>query len=263
MQIRLFGDPSAYSSPHPILTINFSVSLRFPLAPTPSRETGGIQLSAEDAPLQHVLAQSITPHIVDGTPFGDAVGIAVQCLDFGRRTEEGQGYWSVVRARLVPSSIHLHPSLSAALLDEVPVRIAPTQTRIIPLRLRISPRERIPREVKQLDVELTCVAFTSLCQSNAEQAPSYTRNNAQPMIQSTFVFRTTLPLTHVPLWTQEKHVPIQASYFFAKSIPTVFLVKPPKEAFGDSQTVLGQHDKVDTSKCRGNEPILALRKSEA
>lgn len=158
--------------------------------------------------------------------------------------------------------MHLPPSLSVALLDEIPVRIAPTQSRIVPLRLFISPLERIPEEVKQLDVELTCVPFTSLCQSNTEQAPSYTHNNAQPMIQNTFVFRTTLPLTHVPLWTQEKHVPIQASYFFAKSMPTVFLVKPPKEAFGDSQTVLGQHDRASATKCRGNEPILALRKSE-
>lgn len=153
--------------------------------------------------------------------------------------------------------------MSVALLDEVPIRIAPTQTRIIPLRLCISPRERIPEEVKQLDVELTCMPLTSLCQPNTEQTLPYARNNTRSVIQNTFGFRTTLPLTHVPLWTQEKHVPIQASYFFAKSMPTVFLVKPPKEAFGDSQTVLGEYDKVDTSKCRGNEPILALRKSEA
>ncbi|KAG8217230.1 hypothetical protein J3R82DRAFT_5317 [Butyriboletus roseoflavus] len=254
-EIRLFGDPSAYSSPHPILTLNFSVSLQFTCSPTPSLETGRIQFPIEDAPLRHVLAHSITPHIVDGTPFGDAVGIGVHCLDFGRWTEDGQGYWSVVRARLVPSSIHLPLSLSVALLDEVPVRIAPTQSRILPLQLSISAPEKIPEEVKQLDVELTCVPFTLLCQPNTDQN---TRNNAQPMIQNTFVFRATLPLTHVPLWTREQHVPIQASYFFAKSMPTVFSVKPPKGAFGDSQTVLGQQDRADTSKCRGNEPILAL-----
>ena len=80
------------------------------------------------------------------------------------------------------------------------------------------------------------------------------------MTQSAFVLRTTFPLTHVPLWTEEKHVPIQASYFFENSIPTIFLVKPPKEAIGNSQAVLGRHY---SSKCRGNEPILALRKSEA
>lgn len=191
------------------------------------------------------------------------MGIGVQCLDFGRRTEEGQGYWSIVRAHLVPGPIRLPPSLSVALLDEAHVRIAPTQTRIIPLRLCISSPERIPEEVQQLNVELTCVPFASLWQPNTEQAPSYTRDNARPMTQSTFVFRTTLPLTHVPLWTQEKHVPIQASYFFAKSMPTVFLVKPPKEVLGNSQTDLGRRDRVDPSKCRGNEPILALRKSKA
>jgi hypothetical protein len=204
-------------------------------------ETDGTQLPIEDAPLQHVLAHSVTPHIVDGTPFGDAVGIGVQCLDFGCRAE---GYWSIVSVCLGSSSTHLSPSLSVALLDDVPVRIAPTQTRLIPIRL--SSLERIPEDVKQLDVQLTCV--------------SSTRDNAQLMLQSTFVLRTTLPLTHVPLWTQEKHVPIQASYFFAKSMPSVFSVKPPKEAFGNSQTILGQRD---NSKCRGNEPILALRKSKA
>ena len=137
----------------------------------------------------------------------------------------------------------------------MPIRIAPTQTRIIPILL--SSLERIPEDVKQLDVELTWVSSTALCQPTMEQHPSNTYGNAQPMIQRTFVLRTTLPLTHVPLWTQEKHVPIQASYFFAKSMPSVFVVKPPKEAFGDSQTILGQRD---NTRCRGNEPILALRK---
>lgn len=93
-----------------------------------------------------------------------------------------------------------------------------------------------------------------------EQVSSYTRNDSQSMIQITFALRAALPLTHVPLWTQEDHVPIHASYFFAKSMPTVFVVKPPREAFGDSQIVLGQHDNIDSSKCKGNEPILALRK---
>jgi len=220
----------------------------------------GIQLPVEGAPLRHAVAHSVTPHIVDGTPFGDAIGIGVQCLHFGRRTE---GCWSVVRARLVPSSIQLLPSLSIALLDEVPVRIVPTQTRIIPLRLCISPLERIPKDVKQLDIELTCVLSPALYQPTMEQVPSYTHDDPQSMIQSTFILRTTLPLTHVPLWTQETNLPIHASYFFAKSMPTVFVVKPPKEAFGDFQIVLGQHDNIDASRCKGNEPILALRKSNA
>ena len=254
LQIRLFGDPSAYSSPYPILTLNISVSLHLPCSPTPSLGTDDIQLPIEDAPLQHVLAHSVIPHVVDGTPFGDAVGIGVRCLDFGRQTE---GYWSVIRARLVPSSIRLPPSLSVVLLGEEPVRIAPTQTRIIPLRLCISLLERIPEDVKQLEIELTCVRSTALSQPTMERVPSCIRGDAQPMTQSTFIHRTTLPLTHVPFWTQEEHVPIQASYFFAKSMPTVFVVKPPIEAFGDSHAP-GQH--YNTSKCRGNEPILALRK---
>ncbi|KAI9568965.1 hypothetical protein HD554DRAFT_2254838 [Boletus coccyginus] len=252
-EIRLFGDPSAYSSPHPILTLNFSVFLQFPYSPTPLLETDGIQLPVEGAPLRHALAHSVTPHIVDGTPFGDAIGIGVQCLHSGCRTE---GCWSVVRARLVSSSVQLSPSLSVALLDEVPVRIAPTQTRIIPLR--ISFPERIPKDIKQLDVELTCVLSTASYQLTVEQVSSYTRDDSQSMIQITFALRAALPLTHVPLWTQEDHVPIHASYFFAKSMPTVFVVKPPREAFGDSHIVLGQHDNIDASKCKGNEPILAL-----
>lgn len=53
------------------------------------------------------------------------------------------------------------------------------------------------------------------------------------------------------------------SFVFSKSTPTVFLVKPLKEAFGDYQTALGEHERVDTSKYRGNEPIPAFRKYKA
>lgn len=190
-------------------------------------------------------------------PFGDAVGVGVQCLDLGRWTA---GYWSVVRARIVPGPAYLPPSLSVALLDDVPIRIAPTQTRIIPIRLHIHSLERIPKDVKELDFELTCVSFTVWCQPTTDQAPYYTHDYARPATPNIFLLRVTLPLTHVPHWTQEKHVSIQASYFFAKSMPTVFLVKAPKEAFGDSQAVLERHHNIYTSKCRGNEPILALRK---
>ncbi|KAG9318168.1 hypothetical protein JVU11DRAFT_244 [Chiua virens] len=226
-EIRLFGDPSAYSSSHPILTLNFSVSLQFPYFPMPSPETDG----HNDAPLQHIPAHSIAPHVVDGTPFGQAIGIGVQSLDFGR---DGQGYWSIVR---------------------FPHALQPTQTRIIPLLLSLSPLERIPASVKQLDVELTYVSSSCVSKSANGQPPSHIVNDAQPTVQSTFTLHATLPLTHVPLWTQEEHIPVHASFFFADSMPSIYLVKPPKVAFGESQIATGQHD---IGKCRGNEPILAL-----
>ncbi|KAF9228756.1 alpha/beta-hydrolase [Gyrodon lividus] len=195
-EIRLFGDPNVYSSPYPILTLNFSVALEFPCAPAPLFQTTRTQISVESSPIQHIPTHSITPHIVDGTPFGEAIGIGM-------------------RARLNPGLKPLPPSLSLALLDGMPIRIAPTQMRVIPLRLLISSFERIPEDVVELDVELTC---------------------------ETFILRTSLPLTHIPLWTETEHIPIRATYFFAGSMVTAFSVKPPRKA----------------KRCRGNEPILAL-----
>ena len=234
--------------------------LQFPCSPQPSHERSRAQYHIEDAPLQQMPAHSITPYIVDGTPFGDAIGIAVQCLDFGHLTENGQGYWSVINAHLSPA-VSLPSSLAVQLLNEVPIRIAPSQTRIIPLCLLISSSERIPEYVGQLHVELTCVPYTSPRQTITDHS-SHAHGDPQSVIQRAVILKAALPLTHVPLWTREEHVPILASYFFANSMPSIFVVEPPKEAINDPLVVSGQHNKVDTTKCKGNEPVLALRKSE-
>jgi hypothetical protein len=179
-------------------------------------------------------------------------------LDFG--VDQGQGYWSVISARLVPGLKLLPPSLSLALLDGLPVRVAPTQTRVIPLRLSISPLERISEDIVELDVELTCVSssFVSFLAPTAELPTTDTLTN-KPVAQKTFILRVSLPLTHVPLWTETLHVPIRATYFLSKSMVTAFSVKAPREEFGE--VVWGKDKCSDTrERCRGNEPILALRK---
>ncbi|KAF9234792.1 hypothetical protein BU15DRAFT_65421 [Melanogaster broomeanus] len=226
--------------------------------------------------------ESIAPHIVDGTPFGEAIGIAVQCLDFGHFTgrfaqsspanhnnagsiepdsvvDEGQGYWFVVSARLVHGRTRIPPSLSVALFDGVPVRIAPTQTRVVPLRLSISPFERIPEDVMELDLELICVSSSSasLLAPITDLVIGHTPTTVESVAQRTFVLRASLPLTHVPLWTETEHVPVRATYFFAGSMVTAFSVKPPRLAFDGG--VWRPHDGSYTKqRCRGNEPILAL-----
>ncbi|KIK95035.1 hypothetical protein PAXRUDRAFT_780281 [Paxillus rubicundulus Ve08.2h10] len=230
-EIRLFGDPNAYSSPHPILTLNFSIALEFPYAPVPLFQTAQARTPVEGSPVQHIPAHSITPHIVDGTPFGDAIGIGLRYF----AVDQGRGYWSVISARLIPGLKPLPPSLSLALLDGLPVRIAPTQTRVIPLRLSISPLERIPKDIVELDVELTCVSSSTA------------------LFLKTFILRASLPLIHIPLWTETVHVPIRATYFLSKSMVTAFSVKPPRKAFGE---VVWRKD--NCSETRGNEPILAL-----
>ncbi|KIJ69668.1 hypothetical protein HYDPIDRAFT_24484 [Hydnomerulius pinastri MD-312] len=250
-EIRLFGDPNAYSSPHPILTINFSVSLDSPCvpvhAPTSTPDSAPTVLlppisksSGLPAPLQHVPSLSITPHVVDGTPFGSALGVGVRCLDFASPDStagEGIGWWTITSARFTDST--LLPSTSIKLLDDKPARFAPTQTRIVPLVLELGVGECLPAEIKELGVELVCESTV---------AP-----------KMCFVLSASLPLTHASLWTPADHdVTIKATYFFAQSMVTEFLVKPPREAFGKASEAAVKDERNKKRRNRGNEPILAL-----
>lgn len=233
-KIRLFGDPHAYDSKHPILNISISVQLEFPSSPLEhssarlrSRNTVFRQLPT--LPLRHSPEHSIAPHIVDGRPFGRAIGISLTCVDFN-----AWGWWTATNACLVDD---LSSSLTMTLVE--PIRIAPTQTRTVPLCITLSSTERIPESVTEFTVELTF----SLASSSDAGLSSPTNE---------FTLEVTIPLMHVSSWTLSTFTPILATYFFAKSMPTAFTVLPPKSPFMEPS-------QGDEWVCKGNEPVLALR----
>ena len=95
-------------------------------------------------------------------------------------------------------------------------RIASTQTRIVPLRIVQSKSFT----AKELSINVTVVSETS-----------------------TTIISVSFPIRHHRRWTSSSFEPIKASYFFAQSMPTSFVVLPP----------IAQND---GQPC---PPILALR----
>ena len=99
-----------------------------------------------------------------------------------------------------------------------PIRIAPTQTRILPIRLtQLHPFFR-----DELKLNVTFVS----------EATSITLSVA-------------LPVRHISQWTSSGRIAVRASYVYAGSMPTYFLVVPPR------------HVNLGTPR----PPILALRSS--
>ncbi|KIK18302.1 hypothetical protein PISMIDRAFT_30538 [Pisolithus microcarpus 441] len=229
-EIRLFGDPSSYKSPYPILDVALSVELEFPSAPL--RSLGPLSHGPPTLPLQHSPEHSITPHFVGGKPFGEAIGIGLRSTDSG-------GWWTVTDVRLSTNSSTNFIILT--LLE--PIRIAPTQTRIVPFRITLADNEYISEKVTKLVVELTCSPSAHIVRPSEA---THVKN---------VVLSVTIPLDHVCLWTQDNYTPIRATYFFARSMVTAFTLVPPKLPFArpDYDACAGRE-----FECTGNEPILAL-----
>ncbi|KIM87649.1 hypothetical protein PILCRDRAFT_815224 [Piloderma croceum F 1598] len=172
-EIRLFGDPRAYSaSDTPVLSINVAVEV--------------------ENPVEKVVwdpSQDVTCDFVDGFVFGDAFGFGLRSVD---------GWWTVKSVTLASDqdgSILLH------LLSET--RIAPTQTRIVPLRI-IQSKQFLAKELR---INVTAVSDTF----------------TPTLISLSF------PIHHHSKWTSSSFKPIKASYFFAESMPTPFVVLPPRQ----------------------------------
>lgn len=229
-EIRLFGDPSSYKSPYPILDVALSVELEFPSAPL--RSLGPLSHGPPTLPLQHSPEHSITPHFVGGKPFGEAIGIGLRSTDSG-------GWWTVTDVR--PSTNSSTNFIILTLLE--PIRIAPTQTRIVPFRITLADNEYISEKVTKLVVELTCSPSVHVVRPSEA---THVKN---------VVLSVTIPLDHVCLWTQDNYTPIRATYFFARSMVTAFTLVPPKLPFArpDYDACAGRE-----FECTGNEPILAL-----
>lgn len=93
------------------------------------------------------------------------------------------------------------------------VRIAPSQTRVIPIRIVQGSGDLFPHE--SLDVDIALVR-------DGEDASA-----------SRTIVSVSLPIKHHQQWTSSSPTSIKASYFFGSSMPTVFIAIPPRLGLED------------------------------
>ena len=149
-------------------------------------------------------AQDVSCDFVDGFAFGDALGFGLRSVD---------GWWTVKNVSHADHQVNVRviilndkynvptqfsQGISLRLLRET--RIAPTQTRIIPLRIVQSE----PFTAKELHINVQVVSGASIA-----------------------IISVSLPINHHSRWTSSSFTPLKASYFFAESMPTSFVALPP------------------------------------
>lgn len=154
--------------------------------------------------------QDVICNFVQGLAFGDAIGIGLRSVS---------GWWIV---KSVKSTGQASESLKLSLLR--PTRLAPSQTRIIPVQLNQS---------AAISPDITALHMNVVVSSNSDPGIS-----AEDQL-----ITVTLPLKHLPLWSADRHDAILATYLYAKSVPTIFSVIPPK------------YENIEEPK----PPVLALR----
>ncbi|KAH9925275.1 uncharacterized protein B0H18DRAFT_1170833 [Fomitopsis serialis] len=186
-EIRLFGDPrfNGDKSGIPTLSIKLSVDLE----PVPTEST-----------VEIIPDHSVTCDFVDGWAFGDALGVGVRSVS---------GWWNIDGVSL--ATAELTDRLNLTLLQNT--ALAPTQTRIVPLKIV----QLLPFGGHEIPVALHLTS----------------RNNA------TTTLHTSIPVRQHPHWSPSE-VPaagIQATYLYGSSSPTAFLVMPPEEPNEDGAGV--------------------------
>ncbi|KAJ7632248.1 hypothetical protein FB45DRAFT_744737 [Roridomyces roridus] len=171
-EIRLFGDPKRGP---PTQSIKLAIS-----AEKPSQS---IKLEQ---------SQDVICDFVDGYAFGDAIGVGLRSLG---------GWWTVTSAIMAVES----KGFSVELLQ--PTKIAPSQMRIIPLR--IIQTERFTKSTFAINLSLV----------------SDTGANSTVAVK--------LPLNHLRPWSTDSLSAIKGSYFYSKAMPTLFSAFPPLLENGD------------------------------
>ncbi|KAJ6606577.1 hypothetical protein DFH09DRAFT_1242069 [Mycena vulgaris] len=166
-EIRLFGDPK--KGP-PTQSIKLTIDVEAP------------SHSVSLEPTQDVISD-----FVDGYAFGNALGVGVRSL---------AGWWTATDAVLATKS----EGFTVELLR--PTRIAPSQMRIVPLRIVQTDRFSKPR----LEMKITLTSDT----------------DAKNLTVSVAV-----PVKQLPPWSEKTLSAIKGSYFYAEEMPTVFSAFPP------------------------------------
>ncbi|TBU28927.1 hypothetical protein BD311DRAFT_757466 [Dichomitus squalens] len=173
-EIRLFGDP------------------RFDLGSEVPKTSIILTVDIQDMvpAVVRVDSHDVVSDFVDGWAFGNAVGVGLRSLD---------GWWTVTGASV---SANLAEIFEVSLLQKA--RIAPTQTRIIPITLT----QRAPLRHDSIELTLTVESQDAVSE-----------------------VRIAIPVEHYAQWSADD-VPaagIKASFFYGTSMPASFIVIPPRE----------------------------------
>ncbi|KIK63771.1 hypothetical protein GYMLUDRAFT_71889 [Collybiopsis luxurians FD-317 M1] len=204
-EIRLFGDPRIQHG-----------------LDTPAQR---IKLEVEFDKINQVVwepSQDVVPDWVSGWAFGDSVGVGLRSRD---------GWWSVQDVKLTDPELDKHMSLS---LPSTEFRLAPTQARILPLRLL--QHKDFPKHLRSIDMELTLKQSTP---------GGYLRPDAEHSKDSP-VLQVSLSVTHLAMWNTmdlQTNPVIRGSYFFGveDTMPTNFLVIPPRLPGNGRAPILALH----------------------
>ncbi|KAG8792028.1 hypothetical protein FRC12_007461 [Ceratobasidium sp. 428] len=231
-EIRLFGDPLVFSnSTLPTIQADLHVALEFSnssndyTAEPVLQDTrldpymGTLELSTVCAiigdPDSHVI-----PHFVNGLAYGDVLGIEV--------TSCAHDYWTVEQAKVGSSDEGVDHDLGFSLDIDSPVRLAPSQTRLISLRIKqTSP---LPPGIHSLAITLNLISSDSILVDE----PGHT-------------LRTYISIVnHDSLWTEITHTEgILTSYTSVSNIPASAVVLPPNstnlEVTSDTRILLAMH----------------------
>ncbi|KAJ6547143.1 hypothetical protein B0H19DRAFT_255176 [Mycena capillaripes] len=167
-EIRLFGDPKKAT---PTQSIKLSITV----------DTPNLLTMVSLEPTQNVLCD-----FVDGYAFGDAIGLGVRSAG---------GWWTVTDAAVFPK----FEGFDVKLLR--PTTIAPSQTRIVPVR--IIQTARLTRSALALRLTLT-----------SDTGKSQTLSAA-------------LTVKQLPRWSNNTLSAITGSYLYAQEMPTAFSAFPP------------------------------------
>lgn len=165
--------------------------------------------------MEKIETHDVMPDFVDGWAFGDAVGV-------GLRSKEG--WWSVAGVEIINRSkstgargegeeVH---SLDQVLnlITVSSIRLAPTQTRI--LSLKLTQAHPLPSFTSAIPLRITLVSVSSTDKT---------------------VVEVELPVKHVRV-EGEGLEKVKASYLYAGSMPSEFVVLPPVEKTEDLKPVV-------------------------
>ncbi|KAF9459360.1 hypothetical protein BDZ94DRAFT_1199681 [Collybia nuda] len=166
-EIRLFGDPNIQGTDIPVQRITLTIALETPFI-TPVLEP----------------SQDVVCDFVDGWAFGNALGVGIRSISH---------WWTV-------ESISTDNAKGIQLTLQHQSRLAPTQTRIIPILLS---QDRTYEEPK-IPIRLTLTSK-----------------------DRTITVSTFLTIRHLSGWSASTYDTIKATYFFGISTPTAFKVIPP------------------------------------
>ncbi|KAL1747011.1 hypothetical protein HDZ31DRAFT_32988 [Schizophyllum fasciatum] len=177
-EIRLFGDPAGGP---PVQSLRLTVALE----------------SVAEPSVEAVATHAVYPDFLDGLAFGGAIGLGVRSV---------AGRWTIADVSLASEV----PGFTVGLV--LPdARIAPSQTRIVPLRIKQS--APLPSHLQSLEISLT------LRHDNEHSRPKpLEEEHAQ----------TTLKFS-IPVTSAGKY--IKATYLYSGTMPTAFHAIPP--ASGD------------------------------